>query len=191
MPSRRRGRGLIALAGCLLVVAVLAVITPDPETDFRRRYADVGIGEWGAARTFDARVIEVGYGRVVQPPADYQDPVHSKAVFVVAEVAIRSTSNTDLIMDSLQFRTTDGRTYHPRGQFVTSQLPTIQPGFTGYGQIVFQVPRHRVGGARMVIDPRAAAFDWYDSAVRVRLPDDPVIASTPIKLRPARTEVTR
>ncbi|QDP97240.1 DUF4352 domain-containing protein [Microlunatus elymi] len=187
-PSRRDG--LLALAVCLAVVAVLAVTSPDPDT-VQVDYVDAPLGHWAATRTYDAKLSKIEYATSVKPAGDYQDPVTSTETFVVATLTVRSKAKTDLLLDSIELHTSDGRIYHDRDQFQIAQLPIIQPGFTGHGQSVFEVPEDRLRGAQLVINPSADQFKWYDSGARFTLDDRFTIDDHPIRLGTGHSAVSR
>ncbi len=85
VPSRRRRRShpVLGLAACLLVIAVLVAIRPDPVTDFRRSYADVALNQPGRLRTFDITV--TGVQRVAAVPRSAV-PFTSDQALVVVEL---------------------------------------------------------------------------------------------------------
>lgn len=189
---RPRLSAILSIGSCLLVIAVLSATTPDPATRLRT-YADASVGEWASTREFDLRVTEVAHGRVVQPADDYRDPLHSQAGYLVVSVDARSRSQQNLILTTIELSTRDGRTIHPREEFVGQALPTVAPGFTGIGQYVFEIPDERLADARLIVGPPANAFAWYDVAARVDLGiDEPLsITATPIVITESRSVVTR
>src|SRR5690606_42034371 len=63
-----------ALAGCLAVVAAIAVGLGDREEGVPMGYADVAVGQTGASSTFSARVLDVQVGRQVQKD-EYSEPL--------------------------------------------------------------------------------------------------------------------
>ena len=87
-PPSSPGPALLALAVCLVAVAVLVAVRPDPATDFRRSYADVAVNEQGRLRVFDVTVTSAR--RVVSVPRTEAPFTSDQALVVVGmEGAVR------------------------------------------------------------------------------------------------------
>lgn len=168
------GAGILGLVGCLILVAVLVGIRPDPITDFRRSYRDVGIGEQGQLRAFDITV--TGVSRVAAVPLTEGAYVSDQTLIVVELEGSATTARAHF--SELTLMTADGHSYDPRPEFSLPALPITQPGFTSTGSLIFEVPPDRLEGANLVVDPDPAEFDAYDIAVRVELGLD---ESTPVE----------
>ena len=165
-PGRRtRGRALLAFAACLVAVAVLVAVRPDPATDFRRSYADVGLNEQGRLRVFDVTVTSAR--RVAAVPRTEAPFTSDQALVVVGlEGAVRLAPS---YFTAITLITEDGRSYEPRPEFASAAPSLTQPGFTTAGSLVFELPPSRLAGARLLVDPDTGEFDVYDAAVRVDL----------------------
>lgn len=163
---RWAGPGLLALLACLALVVALTVATPDPATDYRRRFDDVGVGDWGQLQHAAVRVTSVRLTRSVAKA--YGDPLVSDATFVVVDLQARVTQ-AQVYFTAVTLTTRDGRAYTPRQDTSGAGLTATQPGFTRTATEVFEVPDTRVPGAQLQVDPDAAAFDVYAEAVRVDL----------------------
>ncbi|WP_375425202.1 hypothetical protein [uncultured Friedmanniella sp.] len=187
--SRWSRPGLLALVGCLVLVVALTVATPDPAMDYRRRWDDVGVGEWGRLENATVRVTSVRLtGSVVK---SYGDPLVSDATFVVVAVEARVT-RAHVFFSDVTLSTRDGRQYEARQDTISSELSATDPGFTRVATEVFEVPDDRVAGAVLQVDHDAAAFDVYSRAVRVDLglgPDTPRLPG-PLKVTDATVRVT-
>jgi hypothetical protein len=163
--SRTRGYALRSLAVCLVAVAVLVAVRPDPVTDFRRSYADVGLNEPGRLRVFDVTVTSAR--RVVSVPRTKAPFTSDQALIIVGlEGAVRVAPT---YFTAITLITGDGRSYEPRPEFAGAGPSITQPGFTTAGSLVFELPPSRLDGARLLVDPDGAEFDVYDAAVRVDL----------------------
>ncbi len=185
--TTRRGRW--ALLGCLLVVAVLVAVRPDPATDFRRRTVEIEVGQIGALRQFDITATQVR--RATAVPVGSSSFVTEQALVVVdLRAAVRRAPTS---FTGLSLVTEDGAAYAVRPEFASAGLTATQPGFTITSTVVFEVPTERLPGARLVIDPDGQEFDVFDTAVRIDLglsARSPVAVITE-PLPAARTEVTR
>ena len=169
-------RPLAPLALCLVVVALLVAIRPDPATDFRRSFSDVAIDQTGSLRAFDVTVTEVA--RAAEVPRSGEPFVSEQAlVIVTVEAAVRTTRTH---FGGVALITADDHEYAPRPEFSQAEPQATQPGFSVLGHYVFEVPPERLDGARLLVDPDGAEFDVYDAAVRVDLGLD---AATPVTPR--------
>jgi len=180
--ARAARQGGLGLLGCLALVVAVAVATPDPATDVRRRWDDVGVGQWGRLQDASVRATSVRLTRAVS--RSYGDPLTSEATFVV--VTLEAQVRTRQVrFDEVVLRTRDDREYEPRPDFTSAGLSGTQPGFTRNGTEVFEVPTDRLPGAVLEVDRDAAAFDVYAQAVRVDLALD---EGTPVEPGPLRAE---
>ena len=183
--SRWSRSGLLALLACLALVVAITAQTPDPSTDYRRRWADVGIGSWGEVENASVRVTSVRLTRsAVQ--STYSDPLRTEVTFVVVTVEARVRQH-QVYFDNLTLHTADDRDYEPRPDFIAAELAATPPGFTRAGTEVFEVPTARVPSAQLWFDADGAAFDVYALAVRVDLALD---ATTPVEPGPLQIEET-
>lgn len=187
--SRRRDWS--ALAGCLAVVAAIAVGVGDREEGVPMGYADVAVGETGASSTFAARVLDVQVGRQVQKD-EYSEPLVTDAMFVVVEVAADAFTEAVSFSGDVWLVTTTGHRYEPRPEANLGHPPFTPPGFTGTGTFVFQVPPDRLDGARLLLEPPTGTFITYDVTVRVDLDltEDTTPVATPIELGEPSLAVT-
>lgn len=164
-PPRSRDRaGLLTLVVFLVVVALVSVTAPDPSTDARRSFDDVGVGAWGRMDRASVRVDGVGRTRTAVTASDRA--LDSAVTFVVVDYTASVVSET-MRFTEVVLRTRDGQDYEPRSEF--ELIGSLQPGFTRRGSLVFEVPDDRVPGAVLVVDVDGAAFDVYSRAIRVDL----------------------
>lgn len=179
-----------ALAVCLAVVAAIALVTGDRAESVPVQYEDVAVGEVGVASEFDAQVTGVHLTQQVQRD-EYGEPLATDVRFVVVDVS--ADARTDAVgFQNVWLLTISGDRYAPRPEFSTAQPPLTAPGFTVTGAWVFQVPVDRVAGARLLLGPDVPLFITYDITVRVDLglTDDTPLATEPVIMEPATTEVT-
>jgi len=170
-------RPLVPLALCLVVVALLVAIRPDPATDFRRSYSDVEIEQIGSLRAFDVEVIEVA--RATEVPRDGEAFGSAQALIIVTvEASVRTTRT---FFGGIALITADDHEYEPRPEFSQAEPNATEPGFSVLGRYVFEVPPSRLDGARLRVDPDGGEFDVYDAAVRVDLGLD---GDTPVTTLP-------
>lgn len=164
--TRWSGGGLLVLFGCLALVVALAVATPDPATDYRRRWDDVDVGDWGQLQNASLRVSSVRLTRSVVK--EYGDPLVSDDTFVVVDAEARVVQARVFFTD-VTLLTPDGRQHESRQDTISSGLTVTQPGFTRLATEVFEVPDARVAGSVLQVDHDKAAFDVSSEAVRVDL----------------------
>lgn len=185
-------RRLLSAVEAVVVVAVLAAIAlvaPDSDYESRYRYDDVAIGEQGRLRDYDVTVSSV---RLTKSIEKYADALTTENAFVVLTLraVVRNEGegfrNAELI-------TRDGRRYQPKPDWIAAVLPITQPGFTATGVQVYEVPRSRLRGARVIIGPDQGETTTYDVAVRVELglTGDEPLEDGPLALPPGIREVTR
>jgi hypothetical protein len=158
--------GLLALLGCLALVVAITVATPDPAEDYRRRWDEVGIGDWGRIENATIRVTQVRLSRSLTEK--YGDPLVSDVTFVVVDVEARVT-RAHVFFSAVTLLTPDGRQYEPLQDTIGAGLAATDPGFTRRATEVFEVPDARVRGSVLQVDPDKAAFDVYSRAVHVDL----------------------
>lgn len=183
-------KGWLGLLGCLVVVALIAVLAPNPATDVRRQWADVGVGEVGSLRLYDAEVTRVRTSTSVAADR-YGDPLTSDAVLVVVDLRLSVRVRVSNF-EEISLLTADDQSFLPRPEFSAAEPTQTQPGFTRTGTVVFEVPADRLAGARLLVEPDSTAFVGYDRAVRVDLGlgPDPVLGAA-VTLDPPRLAVTR
>lgn len=196
-PARPRppvtGRAFLALAICVLVVGLLGILTPNLDEEVQTDYHDVAVGEQGQAQDFDATATSVRVGRsVLATEYDRTADASPGAVFVVVAIAADVREDTT-VFNGIELITKDDHHYAPRSELISFNLQVTQPGFTGRGTVVFEVPEERLAGARLVIGPDKGSFEFYDTAIRVDLAlNDPVkISEAKIPIAPFVLEVTR
>ena len=186
-----RLRKAAALAVCLAIVAAIALVTGTRGDSVPVRYADVVVGETGAATDFDVRVLDVRLTQQVQRD-ESAEPLGTDATFVVVDLTADARRGTVNLTGDVWLLTASGHRYAPRDEFGSAQPSMVQPGFTTTGTFVFQVPPDRIAGARLLVEPGTALFVIHDTTVRVNLglgEDAPLLAE-PIMLAPSTTEVT-
>ena len=189
--ARATRGGWLGLACCLVVVALIAVLAPRPGIDVRRQWDDVGVGQLGTLRLYDAEVTRVRTTTKVAADT-YSDPVHSDAVFVVVDLRLRVRERVSNF-EELSLLTSDDRSYLPRPEFIAAEPTQTQPGFTCAATLVFELPADRVPGSRLLVEPDSTAFVGYDRGVRVDLGlgRGQIPSPKPVVLDPPRLTVTR
>lgn len=186
-PTTAWTRALLGLLGCLALAVALAVVTPDPSTDARRRWTDGVVAQWVTTPDVSVRVGSVQVVRSADP--GYGEELTSAQALVVTpvEVAVR---HRVVQLSHVYLRTADGHEYAPRSEFVSAGLTSTQPGFTRHGTLVFEVPPDRLAHAELVVDSDGGSLDVYADAVRVDLGlRDPVRVS-PQTVTPEEATVT-
>lgn len=163
MRTRDRA-GVVTLVVCLVVVAVVSVTAPDPATDARRAWDDVGVGTWGQMDDATLRVDRVRTTRSAVTASDRT--LDSAATFVLVDYTTAVTGSK-VLFSEVALGTRDDHAYEPRLEF--GGTSPLQPGFTRKGTLVFEVPDGRVQGSTLLVDPDGAAFDVYSRAIRVDL----------------------
>ena len=159
-----RVRPLVPLALCLVVVALLVAIRPDPATDFRRSYSDVGVNRPDGSGPSTWRYQRA---RVAAVPRDGSAFVSEQALIIVTvEASVRTTRT---FFGAIALITADGHVVRAEAGIRRAEPSITQPGFTTAGSLVFELPPSRLAGARLLVDPDGAEFDVYDAAVRVDL----------------------
>lgn len=188
-----RGRGYLALVLCIVIVGLIGLLTPDLEEEVRAEYDDVTVGQRGHAQFFDATVTDVRLGRTVRL-TEYERIVEANpdAVFVVAGIKAEVRDDTT-VFNGIELVTEDDHHYDPRGELASLGMQVTQPGFTGLGTVVFEVPKDRLAGSRVVIGPDKGSFAYYDAAIRVdlELDEDARIGTAVVPIAPFELEVTR
>jgi hypothetical protein len=113
-------------------------------------------------------------------------------VYVVVTVEADVCTHTQYFTQ-LELRTRDGHRYDPRPEWTTAAPPITQPGFSGRGDVVFELPAERVAGARLFIGPLGGEVTRFDAAVLVdlELGDDVPIDSGPLTLADGTVWVSR
>lgn len=189
----RHGRGLLPLAVCILVVGLIGLLTPDLDEEVPTDFHDVVVGEQGRAQDFDATATSVRLGRsVVATEYDRTADASRGAVFVVVAIAAEVRQDTT-VFNGIELITKDDHHYAPRSELISFTLQATQPGFTGRGTVVFEVPEDRLAGSRLVIGPDKGSFEFYDTSIRVdlALDDRAKISDATIPIAPFVREVTR
>lgn len=182
-----RLRGLAALAGCLVLVAVLGGLR---ETGIAqaRSYA-AGPDGWANAPSASGRVHSARLARSVRRPT-IDEPLVTGAVFVVIELEVQVRDRV-LSLSTLTLETADGHSYSQLTDAGLGSLSLTQPGWTSHGTAVFEVPPDRVPGARLVVGAQSDLLVVY----RAQLAFDDVVGDLTVhdsvELVPASSEVTR
>lgn len=161
----RRLRTWLEVLGGIAVIAALALAAPEFGYESRCRYRDVGLGEPGRLREYDATATSV---RLAKSIAKYEDTIPTEHAFVL--VTIEASVRTDgQGFRNMELRTRDGRRYEPRPDWFAAELKPTQPGFTSRGTQVYEVPTRRLAGAVLIIGPDQGEITNFDGAVRVDL----------------------
>jgi hypothetical protein len=179
--------GILALIGCLLLVAALSLPLQRWEEDAPVDYVDAGVQVLASARRYDAQVQRVVVTRAVL--GSYGDPITTVHRYVVVDLEVRVKQSTQSF-DKIRLVTQSGQRYEPRAEF--DRLESCSPGFTAYGQVVFEVPADRLAGATLVLGPETGTYRVYDTALRFDLglvPESATVAQ--VDLAEGRQEVTR
>lgn len=182
-----RLRGVLGLLGCLVLALTIAVVTPDPTTDVRRRWADADVGAWAQTPDVRARVTSVAVVRSAD--RGYGEVFTGQGSLVVASVDA-SVRRQVVLFSHVYLLTADGREYDPRPEFVSAGLGLTQPGFTRHATLVFEVPADRLADAALVLDADAASVDAYADAVRVDLGLRSPVRTSPETVTPPPFSVT-
>lgn len=182
-----RLRSVAALVVCLLVVAVLSGLRPDPLAA-PRSYA-AGSDGWAHAPTASGRVLSAQLTRsVVRPRID--EPLVTGFVFVVIELEVQVHDRV-LSLGTVTLETSDGRTYRQLGDSGLDTLTLTQPGFTSYGNAVFELPADRVAGATLIVGTQSDLLVIYRAQLAFPGVADGLSVQNQVRLREGRTEVTR
>lgn len=182
-----KARPLLGLLGCVVLALVLAVVTPDPTRELRRRWSDAGVGGWAATADVSARVASVAVVSTVDP--GYGQAFVSRQALVVTPVEVQVRHRVAQL-SRVYLLTADGKEYEPRSELISAGLGQTQPGFTRHGTLVFEVPPDRLARVELVVDADAASVDGYAEAIRVDLGlRDPVRVS-PETVTPQPASVT-
>lgn len=183
---------VVALAlGC--VGAFLSSQAFTAETDVHIDWVDAGPGEPATVDGWSVVVDRVTLARTAGRDSG-SDADKASGVYLVLDY--RAWSDRELgYLDHLALRTKDGTVYTPveaGGASTTVELPS--PGFTTYGQLLFDVNLDHLEGAALVDDP-STGFIVYEARRRIDLGLDRSAVLVP-SVRPAvavtrpRTEVT-
>lgn len=187
MTRRTSAGGGVVLSVCLVLVVLITALAPDPATDVRRRWDDVGIRQWGEMDRAEARATRVQLTR--STVNSYDRKLTSEVTFVIVDYEVRVIRER-VSFTAVTLLTPDGRQYEPRTEF--PGLNPTQPGFTRRGSLVFEVPDDRVAGSRLVIDRDKAGFDVYSAGIRIDLGlrRDAVVLGGPVPVVESVVEVT-
>jgi hypothetical protein len=190
-PATRAGRtdrgGVLALVGCLLLVAVLSLPLLRWEENAPVDYVDAGVHELASARRYDAQVQRVVVTRAVL--GSYGDLITTVHRYVVVDLEVRVKQSAQNF-DKIRLVTRSGHRYEQRAGF--DRLQSCSPGFTAYGQVVFEVPADRMAGARLVLGPETGTYRVFDTALRFDLGLGAAPATVDrVELTESRQEVTR
>lgn len=182
----RTARALLSLAACLVLVAVLTFVGKQDGPGIA--YTDRAIDGWARSPSLEVRVTTVvvtrtligGSGATMSTPAR----------FVVIGVELRVHGYRQSV--PAQLHTLDGHVYGARSEGIVPGLPATNPGFTGLGTVVFEVPNERVAGSTLVLGPVREGF-LRVFAGALRFPDVVAGASSRpfARLAAASTQVSR
>jgi hypothetical protein len=189
-------RRVYAVVVALVLGSVGALLSSQAFTSEKDVHIDWVDAEPGRPATVEGRslVIErVAFAKAaVRDGDDEAEPAGN--VFLVLEYRAWS-EREEGYLDSPVLRTADGTVYTPVGVAGASTAVTFPaPGFTEYGQLLFDVHQDHLEGARLVDDP-STGFIVYEARRRIDLRLDrsavrlPEIRPEVVVVRP-RTEVT-
>lgn len=182
-----RLRSVAALVVCLIVVAVLSGLRPEPIASPRSYVA--GADGWAHAPTASGRVLGAQLARsVVRPRND--EPLVTSYVFVVIELEVQVRHRV-LPLGTVSIETVDGRTYRQLGESGLDTLSLTQPGFTSYGNAVFELPADRVAGATLIVGTQSDLLVIYRAQLAFPAVADGLTVQSQVRLREGRTEVTK
>ncbi|HEY0237191.1 MAG TPA: hypothetical protein VGC37_00965 [Friedmanniella sp.] len=182
-----RLRPWLGLVGCVVLALVVAVVTPDPSTQLRRRWSDAEVGGWAVTADVSARVPSVSVVSTVDP--GFGQALVSRQALVVVAVDVQARHQVAQL-SRVYLLTSDGQEYEPRSELVSAGLSQTQPGFTRHGTLVFEVPPGRLARAELVVDADGASVDGYSEAIRVRLGLRNPVRVSPETVTPEASTVT-
>jgi hypothetical protein len=182
-----RLRAVLGLAACVLLAFALAVTTPDPAQDVRRRWSSAGVQAWAATPDVSARVTSVAVVRTAD--RGYGEAFESAQALVVTGLDVEVRHRVALLSE-VYLEAADGTRYAPRSEFASAGLARTQPGFTRHATLVFEVPPRRLARARLVVDAGPASVDAYADAIRVDLGLRDPVGVSPQTVTPEPSTVT-
>ncbi len=185
--KRQRLRGLLALALCLLVVAVINAVSRDDEPGSRWYTGPVGTVVTSPA--FDVIVHQVDLAQTV---ADGHSELTTPGVFVVVHWSVSAKQERALLSD-VELHTQTGLAVTQRSEMtVYSGIRMTEAGFTSHGASVFEVHAEDLPGAVMRVAVNRGFFYTFGGGVEIR---DLVAPNAEVRqnvsLPDAMTEVTR
>lgn len=187
--TRRWRRALATALGLLACLVLVGLVNATVREDQSR--ARWYVGQAQAPVTSPRMDVEVQDVLLAREVSTGLTPLTTEETFVV--VLWSTTAHEERIgytASQVQLATADGARVSQRNE-VSQQLP-VDPGFTGQGVSVFEVPTDRVEGADLEIHDREGLYTYYNGALRVT---DVVDAGTPrqdvVDLPAPTVEVTR
>lgn len=148
-----------------------------------------GADGWAHAPMLSGRVQRATVATSLVRPR-ITDPLTTTAVFVVVELEVRAVQRAQGLQ-TLALVTADGYRYSQLNDSGLDSLTLTQPGWTRFGNAVFELPADRVSGATLEVAAQSDMLVIY----RAQLAFPDVVTDLSVQssytLAPARTEVTR
>lgn len=181
-----RLRSVVALVVCLIAVAVVNGLRPDPVADPRSYLA--GTDGWAHAPSASGRVLSARLTRsVVRPRID--EPLVTDHVFVALELEMQVRDRV-LGFGTVTLQSTDGHSYRQLEESGLDTLTLTQPGFTSYRNAVFELPAARVAGATLIVSAQSDMLVIYRAQLAFPFVADGLLVQDRVRLAGGRTEVT-
>jgi hypothetical protein len=154
-------RAVLAIAAALAAVVAAVVLAPAGDI----AWVDSGADGWARGPFAEARITSVRQTQAVQ--SGYSR-LETSQVFVL--VGLEVTARRQLApLGDISLLTSDGHEYRQRGELGAAELLSVEPGFTGSGTAMFEVPPERLPGARLLIVPHQGGLLYYRSGLRIGL----------------------
>ncbi|TRY20003.1 hypothetical protein FOJ82_03780 [Tessaracoccus rhinocerotis] len=182
----RPGR-ILAFFLCLVGVGLVSMVTD--ESQMVTRWYAGEVGETISTPDYDVRVTEVRLAREV---IVRDEPMSTEGVWVVVEWEA-AAKRQSAAFSPVALVTADGTVFHERDEVAGLMgVPRTDPGFTGSGTSVFQLPPDALDDVELTIERSQGFLFTHGAGVRVAdvVPDDADVEDSHV-IGPPTTEVTR
>lgn len=178
---------VFAFVLCLVGVGLVTMVTDDSQ--MVTRWYEGEVGETISTPDYDVRVLDV---RLAHEIVVREEPLATAGVWVVVEWEA-DAKRQSASFDPVTLVTEDGTTYEQRDEVAGLMgVQRTDPGFTGSGTSVFQVPPDALDDATLTIERSQGFLFTHGAGVRVAdvIPDDASPDDSYV-IGPATTAVTR
>lgn len=185
--NRPRRQGLLALAVCLLAVALINMASRDDEPGVRWYRGQVGTPVTSPA--FDITVHEVELARTV---TDERNELTTPGVLVIVHWSVSAKGERAFVTD-VELVTQTGLIVSERADMATyAGLPPTEAGFTSTGSSVFEVHPEDLARASLRVGGNKGLFYTFGGGIEIGplVAADAAIAEK-VTLVDATTEVTQ
>lgn len=164
MTSRLTRAAWLPLLPGLLVVALLAVWTPDPDTEHRFSWRRGGAGEAVSTAEITVRAGVVRLSHALARP-ERDAVLRSEHVWVAVPVELSARGEQTL--GTMSLRTRSGAEFFARTE--GGYADPVPPGWTSLQTSLFLVPVDQLPGAELVVVPHGRDVFNHDTGVRIDL----------------------